>query len=395
MQARINKVIEIPLRHLPKYSKQHPQLTSISRIHKYCNSTTNKTSFTPSRRHRYSTTSTIISSSTTSYRSFSIATACYCYFAVATLRSLIVSGEGNFTTKTFSASAFSSNSMSSHITTRDGNGIITVAPRDESKQSALIVISHGLGDSAEGFVDVAEQLSTAMPYCKFILPTAPTQPVTMNMGMPMPSWYDIVGLDERSNENCNGIDKSRSTLHTILKNEHDRNGLAYSRMVLMGFSQGGALSLFSGLSLPSKELQLAGIVVLSGYLAGGTSFQLTDGLKNTPIFHGHGTSDPMVMYTMATKTQATLQSMGVSDYVLKPYQGVQHTISQQEIRDVMEFLKKKLPEDKNQCVRVKDPGEMSVKELKAAIRNAGLGSRAVGLMEKSEFVKLVREYRES
>ena len=70
-----------------------------------------------------------------------------------------------------------------HITTRQGNGTILVSPRNESDQSASIIICHGLGDTAEGFVDVAEQLSRQLPYVKFILPTAPTQKVTMNMGM--------------------------------------------------------------------------------------------------------------------------------------------------------------------------------------------------------------------
>lgn len=284
--------------------------------------------------------------------------------------------------------------MSSHVTTREGNGIITIAPRDESKQSALVVITHGLGDTAEGFVDVAEHLSTIMPYCKFILPTAPTQPVTMNMGMSMPSWYDIVGLDERANEECKGIQESKATIHSILKAEHEKNSLTYNRMALMGFSQGGALSLFSGLSL-EKDQKLAGIVVLSGYLAASKSFVLTEELKDTPIFHGHGTSDPMVVYPMASKTQKSLQAKGVSNYELKSYRGMQHSLCPEEIQDVAHFLLTCLPEDKDSCVQVKDPSEMSVKELKTAIRNAGLGSKAVGLMEKSEFVRLLKEYRES
>lgn len=272
--------------------------------------------------------------------------------------------------------------------------MITVAPRDESKQSALVVISHGLGDTAEGFADVAEHLSKVFPYCKFILPTAPTQPVTMNMGMAMPSWYDITGLDERSNEECRGITESRNTISSILKEEHEKNGLAYNRMVLMGFSQGGALSLFTGLQL-EKEQKLAGLVVLSGYLAGSKHFKLTNGLEDTPIFHGHGTADPMVIYAMATKTQQMVQALGVTNYSLKPYQGMQHTVIPEEIQNVAAFLQQVIPEDANSFVRVKDPSEMSVKELKAAIRNAGLGSKAVGLMEKSEFVKLLQEYRNS
>lgn len=183
---------------------------------------------------------------------------------------------------------------SSSITERGADGTITVSPKNESDQNALVVICHGLGDTAEGFADVAEvsdsstsvalsaqfcfrrlfavwmdcltqtlssvdrqteiqfqqynypvpkqHLTRTMPHIKFILPTAPTQRVTLNMGMSMPSWYDIVGLDERSNEQCTGIQQSRERLESILRTEHENTQLPYSRMVLAGFSQGGALS---------------------------------------------------------------------------------------------------------------------------------------------------------
>ncbi len=79
-------------------------------------------------------------------------------------------------------------------------------------------------------------LSQSLPHVKFILPTAPTQPVTLNMGMPMPSWYDITGLDDRSSEICSGIETSQQTVHEILDDEA-RAGLQYQRIILAGFSQ--------------------------------------------------------------------------------------------------------------------------------------------------------------
>ena len=103
--------------------------------------------------------------------------------------------------------------------------------------------------------------------------------------MRMNSWYDIVGLDERSNEACQGIDDSRDKLVSILKHEHETNQLPYHRMVLAGFSQGGALSLYTGLQLP-RELKPAGICVLSGYLPHASQCQITKGLERVPIFHG-------------------------------------------------------------------------------------------------------------
>jgi len=230
-----------------------------------------------------------------------------------------------------------------------------------------------------------------MPYVKFILPTAPTQPVTMNMGMAMPSWYDIVGLDERSNEKCNGILQSRDRIRSILKQEHDR-GLPYSRVALAGFSQGGALSLFTGLQLEDASQKLAGILVLSGYLAGASQFTLTRGLEDTPILHCHGSMDPLVRFQMANKSKELVTSKGATNYSIKSYP-MQHTVIAPELQDALKFFQTILPPVDSACVKAKNPTEMSIKELKEAIRRAGLGNKAVGMMEKSEFVKLLQEHQ--
>lgn len=276
---------------------------------------------------------------------------------------------------------------STHVTERDGSGTITISPKIESKQSGLVIISHGLGDTAEGFADVAEQFVSQMPWLKIILPTAPTQPVTMNMGMAMPSWYDITGLDERSNENCAGIEKSQERIKLILGKEHEETGLPYSRMLLAGFSQGGALSLFTGLQLSQS---LAGIVVMSGYLPAASKLKLEQ--INTPVFHGHGSMDPLVQYAMAEKTKSKLTEMGLTNYSLNSYP-IQHTVSPSELNDVVSFLQKVLPSDESIKINLKDPNAMNIKELKAYIRKAGLTQNAVGLMEKQEFVKLVQDHR--
>jgi lysophospholipase-2 len=213
----------------------------------------------------------------------------------------------------------------------------------------------------------------------------------MNMGMPMPSWYDITGLDERANENCKGLPQSQQIIKSILEKEHESTKLPYSRMVLAGFSQGGALSLFTGMQLSQK---LAGILMLSGYLPAASKFQIQPGLEETPILHCHGAADPMVPLAVAQKSQEMLAEKGAKEYSLKSYPGVVHTVSMEEVSDVKEWLQKVLPLDDSCRITVKDPSEMSVKELKAAIRKAGLGQQAVGLMEKQEFVKLLQDYRD-
>ena len=229
-----------------------------------------------------------------------------------------------------------------------------------------------------------------MPHLKFILPTAPTQRVTMNMGMAMPSWYDITGLDERSNENCAGLEASVERLENILKNEHESTGLQYSRMVLAGFSQGGALSLFTGLQLPEK---LAGIVCMSGYLPAAQKFKVTPGLEETPVLHCHGTQDMVVAFPMAKKSADKVKAAGVKSYTVKSYP-IGHTVDMNELADVSQFLKEILPDDAAHKIKLKNANEMSIKELRAAIRKAGLSSKAVGMMEKSEFVRLLQDHRD-
>ena len=204
----------------------------------------------------------------------------------------------------------------------------------------------------------------------------------MNGGYEMPSSYDIEGLSERSNEDCKGITESRDRIMGMLRAEHEATSLPYARMVLAGFSQGGALSLFCGLQMPADQ-RLAGVLCMSGYLAGAKQFKLSETSKTTPVLHLHGTADPMVKYDAALKTKEHLKAAG-ADVVLKPYAGMAHTVTPEELGDALSFLNKCLPGE------TKQPDQMSVKELKAAILEGGLGAQAQGLFEKHELVNLLK-----
>jgi predicted esterase len=206
------------------------------------------------------------------------------------------------------------------------------------------------------------------------------------------AWYDIVGLDKRSNEICPGIDESQQRILSILKSENDA-GIPYNRMVLAGFSQGAALSLYTGMQLPNEVGCLAGIVMMSGYLPHASGFTITPGAESTPIFHGHGAIDPLVQLSAAKESQSHATEKGATDYNLQIYEGLAHSANPKEVADVLSFLQKVLPKVEECYIKLKDPSEMSVKELKAAIVKAGIGSRAVGFSEKSEFIDLLKCHR--
>mmetsp|Transcript_15732 Transcript_15732/g.34056 ORF Transcript_15732/g.34056 Transcript_15732/m.34056 type:complete len:153 (+) Transcript_15732:52-510(+) len=149
------------------------------------------------------------------------------------------------------------------------------------------------------------------------------------------------------------------------------------------------------MQLPSADgPPLAGIVIMSGYLPHASEFKISSGLENTPIWHGHGAADPLVRMEAAKESQSVVTERGASNYTLETYAGLAHSVNPREISDVLVFLQKVLPPDDTKYIKLKDPGDMSVKELKGAIAKAGLGRHALGLMEKREFVDLVRQHRE-
>ena len=269
---------------------------------------------------------------------------------------------------------------------------VTIFPK-AGAHSATVVLMHGLGDSADGWRDTAEQWHSRMPWVKFIVPSAKSRPITLNGGMSMPGWYDIVGLDDRASESCEGIDDSIKQIREALEGEASL-GLPYSRLMLAGFSQGGAMSLFTGLQMPAEQ-KLGGILILSGYCPGYSRFKLTPGLEDTPLLHCHGTADPVVLHDWAVKTREFVLGQGKKEYELKSYANLAHSASNEEMADALAFVTKCLPDDSRYNLPPPDPKTMSVKELKAAIVEAGLASQARGFTEKSEFIELLVEHQQS
>ena len=191
-----------------------------------------------------------------------------------------------------------------------------------------------------GWADAAYQLHTsALQHVKFILPNAPTQPVTLNGGMSMPSWYDITSLDDRANQECDGIDEARAMVGELIEAELAA-GTPLSRIVVGGFSQGGALALYAGLQYPGT---LAGVCCMSGYLPADHKFDLASEAKATPVAAFHGRDDPTVKIEWQRASQEKLKELGVAEYALNEYDGLGHGANMEELKDVETWLLRVLP----------------------------------------------------
>jgi phospholipase/carboxylesterase len=163
------------------------------------------------------------------------------------------------------------------------------------KPDACVIWLHGLGDDGNGWSQVVGSLglSPAMAV-RFIFPHAPVMPVTINNGMVMRAWYDIR--------------ESQAHLEALIAREIER-GIAPRRIVLAGFSQGGAIALYTGLRHPER---LAGIIALSTYLIDATNLiaEAAAANRDVPIFMAHGTQDPVVAFAWAEMSRRALAEGG-------------------------------------------------------------------------------------
>jgi phospholipase/carboxylesterase len=150
---------------------------------------------------------------------------------------------------------------------------------------------HGLGASGHDFEPIVPLLG--LPDVRFVFPHAPARGVTINGGLIMPAWYDILSLGpSRAGEDADGVRESAAMVEALIAREVER-GVGAERIVLAGFSQGGAMALFVG---TRHRRPLRGIMVLSGYevLAHTREAEASDANRDTPMLFCHGTYDPMV-----------------------------------------------------------------------------------------------------
>mmetsp|Transcript_115151 Transcript_115151/g.229348 ORF Transcript_115151/g.229348 Transcript_115151/m.229348 type:complete len:244 (+) Transcript_115151:2-733(+) len=214
-----------------------------------------------------------------------------------------------------------------------------------SQASASVIFGHGLGDTPQGWLWQCQAWARELPWVRFVLPAAPVRPVTLNGGLPMPAWYDIYGLDNRLQEPATGAEESGALWTGLLEAEARAVG-SPGRVVLAGFSQGGAMALFTALHL-NRLPQLAGVLCMSGYLpntAALASGSVPQKKCEVPVLLCHGQLDGMVKLEMARNTQAALQGMGVDRVDLREYENMGHEVCEDELDDVAEWLAKALPD---------------------------------------------------
>ena len=200
---------------------------------------------------------------------------------------------------------------------------------------ATILIMHGLGADGRDFVPIAEQLDlSSVGPVRFLFPSAPHLPVTINSGYSMPAWYDILGADLTSRQDEAGMRQSQAAMEAIIANEKSR-GIAANRIVVAGFSQGCAMALMTGLRHAET---LAGIVGLSGYLplAATVAAERSEANRATPIFLAHGERDGVIVLPRAVQSRDALTALGFAvEWHTYP---MEHSVCMEEIADLGRFL---------------------------------------------------------
>jgi len=206
-----------------------------------------------------------------------------------------------------------------------------------------VIVLHGLGADGNDFVPVCQALDLSPVLAKggvrFVLPSAPVIPVTINSGMRMRAWYDIRHGDLRQREDADGLRQSQALIDALIEREATEHGIPPERVVLAGFSQGCAMTLLTGLRHPAR---LAGLIGLSGYLPmlDSTEQERHAANADTPIFLAHGDHDPVVPPARAMASLAELQRLHYP--VQWQTYPMGHEVCAEEIEAIQDWLVKVL-----------------------------------------------------
>jgi phospholipase/carboxylesterase len=197
-----------------------------------------------------------------------------------------------------------------------------------------VIWLHGLGADGHDFEPIVPELRIDGAPLRFVFPHAPVQPVTLNGGIPMRSWFDVLSLERGSRQDEPGIRRAETRVRALIRRENER-GVPTAKIVLAGFSQGGALALHTGLRYPER---LAGLIGLSTYLPldWTVDAEAHEANRATPVFMAHGTFDPLVPAALGSRTCDLLRER---DYAVawQTYP-MDHAVCAEEVTHVRDWL---------------------------------------------------------
>ena len=201
--------------------------------------------------------------------------------------------------------------------------------------TAAVIWMHGLGADGHDFEPIVPELRLGpRPSIRFVFPHAPLRPVTINQGHVMRAWYDIRALAGVRREDEAGVRQSARQIESLIARERQR-GIPAERLVLAGFSQGGAMALHTGLRHAER---LAGVMALSCYLPLASTLEAEAAPANraVPIFWAHGVHDPMIPLALAEQSREQLATLG---YPIEWHQyAMPHSVSAEEIAEIARWL---------------------------------------------------------
>jgi phospholipase/carboxylesterase len=216
----------------------------------------------------------------------------------------------------------------------------TIDVETAAKPNAAVIWLHGLGADGHDFEPIVPEIVRRGERAwRFVFPNAPVRPVTINGGTAMRAWYDLKGLDRRAAEDVAGFRDTDTQIRQLIAREGER-GIPTNRIVLAGFSQGGAVSLYTVPRLPER---LAGVMALSCYLPRESSFRDERAPANdaTPIFMAHGQWDNVLAMNLGVLSRDFLKAQG---YAVEWHEyPMAHAVCAAEIADIREFLLRVLP----------------------------------------------------
>ncbi len=209
---------------------------------------------------------------------------------------------------------------------------VEVEPAGDADGSVIWL--HGLGADGHDFEPIVPELDLeGSASLRFVFPHAPVRPVTINGGVEMRAWFDILALDREGPLDDVGIEESCQILRQLIQREHER-GIAYERIAVAGFSQGGAIAMLTGIG---HTQSLAGLMALSTYLPMRKDMgEAVHQSRDLPVFMAHGTFDPVLPLAMGANARDSLMAAGF-DIDWREYP-MAHAVCPDEIADIRRWL---------------------------------------------------------